>query len=94
MRPDIRSSRGECMKKDYEELEKEESEMLLAKSQYRFKMSEKQIQEAFKKQKEFVDSPKKSSVTSFFLSQFDEIWEKAERCYREHNIDEAFKKAS
>ncbi len=41
MRPDIRSSRGECMKKDYEELEKEESEMLLAKSQYRFKMSEK-----------------------------------------------------
>jgi hypothetical protein len=68
--------------------------MLLAKSKYKFNVNPNEASEAFKKNhKSTEDSPTKTHV-SFYLNQFDEIWELAERSYQEHNIDEAFRKAS
>ena len=68
--------------------------MLTSKSGFKLKGSLKSITSGGFSSKQSIESSQKISSQQSILSQFDELWEVVERNYREHNLDDAFKKAT
>ena len=68
--------------------------MLTSKTGFKLKGSLKSITSGGFSSKKSIDSTPKLTSQESILGQYDELWEVVERNYREHNIDEAFRKAS